>query len=647
MKKHLFLSLTLFMNIVCMNLYSQNLVSSEIKNSDDCFIPTYNDRNNFIENAHCSDLGFFQGWGGDSRFVNSDPDYIYCGETSIGLRSPWGGTLEVKDFEPNTVFRIKAKILAQQGTVARFALFDHGFGSGDDISVFYSSDVEVWEDVDFTFMTRANGASMYYVGDSGNGNVFIDNYEAYIVEEPYIVVRYLDIDGNELLNNKIKKATWGTDISRYIHLGSSGQVIEGIDKADIVKNGVVYRYNAGKSEEYKIIEEGENIINLVFEIPETLSSNADLEIIEFVTGQLIPEFKSSVTEYDLYLSSNNKSITPYPTGFEVGQEIEGDHSVDLTTGSAVSEIKVTAEDGVTTKIYTINYHVISTDDEFETIYSDRDNFNEDVFCSEISLYGGWGNKSVNYDLRYVYQGESSIRVATSWGGTLEINDLKPNTVYRFAAMVYATNENIARFAWFNHGLEGGDIVLYDTYLNNYWEKVDFTFKTFEDGGSVYFVGEVGSGYVYIDNYEVYEVDEPSIYVRYIEKETGMSIKEDFILTAEWGNNTDTFLKIGNLFTPEDDDIIIRKDEKYYMLDTSELHEFIIEEGENNINLYYYETNIPLDIKDIKVQNTSKVEYFDISGRYLCKEIRDSYKGIIIIKETYEDGNYNISKCVNN
>ena len=115
------------------------------------------------------------------------------------------------------------------------------------------------------------------------------------------------------------------------------------------------------------------------------------------------------------MSSNNKSITPYPTGFEVGQEIEGDQSVDLTTGSAVSEIKVTAEDGVTTKIYTINYHVISTDDEFEAIYSDRDNFNEDVFCSEISLYGGWGNKSVNYDLRYVYQGESSIRVATSWG----------------------------------------------------------------------------------------------------------------------------------------------------------------------------------------------------------------------------------------
>ena len=172
-----------------------------------CFTPTYAEKENLVPHPECDNLNGFGGWG--TKTINTEPKYVYCGDKSIAVASPWGGTLELNNLKGNTVYRFLARTYAPTGTSAIINAFNHSYGN-EDIELWISEKTNQWETVDITFKTSdTNATGLYFVGATGNGNVYIDNYEAYIVKEPIIRIQYVDEKGNSLKEERTITGEWG------------------------------------------------------------------------------------------------------------------------------------------------------------------------------------------------------------------------------------------------------------------------------------------------------------------------------------------------------------------------------------------------------------------------------------------------------
>ena len=96
--------------------------------------------------------------------------------------------------------------------------------------------------------------------------------------------------------------------------------------------------------------------------------NADLEKLKVSQGKLVPKFKSSVTSYSLTVASNVEEVKFSPLTADGGAShvVKGADSskvVKLTDGKPVEvEVIMTAEDGSTTKSYTVLTRRLSADD---------------------------------------------------------------------------------------------------------------------------------------------------------------------------------------------------------------------------------------------------------------------------------------------
>jgi hypothetical protein len=86
-----------------------------------------------------------------------------------------------------------------------------------------------------------------------------------------------------------------------------------------------------------------------------IQHNANLASLGVSAGTLIPDFDPSITEYVCEYLAGTATITPSATAVSETAQIAGTETVDVSSGSATSTVVVTAEDGVTTKSYTINY----------------------------------------------------------------------------------------------------------------------------------------------------------------------------------------------------------------------------------------------------------------------------------------------------
>lgn len=564
-----------------------------INNETSCFVPVYQDKTNLVPNPTCDDLSGFGGWG--TKSVNTDPANVYCGEKSISVKSPWGGTLELNNLKPNTVYRFIAKVYVPNGLVAKFAVCNHSYGEGD-INLWVSDRNDTWETVDMTFKTNdCNTTSIYYVGDVGDGWVYIDNYEAYIVDEPTIRIRYLDENGDALKDDRVIEGIWGLDTSGYISIGH--EYVASSDKQEISKDEQVYRYDESSGSDRIIIEEGENLLELRFKEAVEPSSNVNLLSIAIPDAQLVPAFSSDITEYTALLAGKTE-VKPVCEKLESAQFISGDGEVDLTSGSGRSEIVVTAENGSTTKTYIINYKVIPSDDSFVQTYPDRENLIQDPYCSDLSKFGGWGTKNINNDLNYVFNGNTSIAMAAPFKGTLEVS-LSPNTAYRLIAQTYTTKGVTAQFGWFNHGMGDGDVHFNITTENEVWQKADFTLKTSDAGGSIFFVGENGNGFAYIDNYELYVVQEPTVRIHYVDAE-GNTLKEDAIVEGNWTSlDPSQYLMIGHEYVASAADCAsFEVNGVYYRFDDeSSQDRVVLAEGENELTLTFKAYAVPVVLNE--------------------------------------------------
>lgn len=556
-----------------------------------CFVPIYSDRANVVSHPECDDLSGFGGWGAKS--VNTDLRYVYCGDKSIAVASPWGGTLEVNNLLPNTVYRLHAYVYIPEGISAIINAYSHGYEGGD-IDLWTSTKNDEWEVVDFTYKTNnVNTTGLYYTGSTGSGSVYIDNYELYIVEEPSIRIQYVDENGISLKEERVVVGEWGHDVSKYLMIGQ--EYVAEKDKKDFVVDDVKYTYDTESNSDRILVEEGENLLQIHFKKFEGLSQNAELKSISVVDAQMYPSFSPEVTEYEVWLAGAS-SVQPVCEKQEDEQSIAGDGIVDLSTGEGRSEIEVLAEDGETVKKYILKYKSVPSDDAFVPTCPELENMVKDPFCNTLGSFGGWGTKSVNTDLRYVYSGNASIAVGSPFRGTLELNNLKPNTVYRFIAQTYSTQGVTAQFGWFGHGLGNGDINFYlDEDKNNVWQKADFTLKTSNAGGGVYFVGVSAEGSAYIDNYEVYEIEKEPVVRIHIQDVDGNAIKDDVVVRGDWTSMSPSrYLMLGHDFVAnaaEYESFML--DGVYYELDRNiSVDHIILQEGENELVLKYNAIVVP-------------------------------------------------------
>lgn len=101
------------------------------------------------------------------------------------------------------------------------------------------------------------------------------------------------------------------------------------------------------------------------------AADANLSAITLSAGEI--NFNSQNNTYNVVLPAGATSVTPTATANVQGATVAGTQAVDLTSGSGVSTITVTALDGTTNKTYTLNYTVNNNtglnDVNAQTVYS--------------------------------------------------------------------------------------------------------------------------------------------------------------------------------------------------------------------------------------------------------------------------------------
>ncbi len=109
----------------------------------------------------------------------------------------------------------------------------------------------------------------------------------------------------------------------------------------------------------------------VTKIDPVTAADANLSAITLSAGEI--NFNSQNNTYNVVLPVGTTSVTPTATANVQDAIVSGNQTVDLTSGSGVSTITVTALDGTTNKTYTINYTVNNNtglnDINAQTVYS--------------------------------------------------------------------------------------------------------------------------------------------------------------------------------------------------------------------------------------------------------------------------------------
>jgi len=90
-----------------------------------------------------------------------------------------------------------------------------------------------------------------------------------------------------------------------------------------------------------------------------VSEVLNLKNITLSVGALSPVFNTDTTEYTAILPVGTTTVTPTAFISIEGQTVSGTDAVDVSSGSGVSNITVTALDGISTGVYTITYKVLA------------------------------------------------------------------------------------------------------------------------------------------------------------------------------------------------------------------------------------------------------------------------------------------------
>lgn len=138
---------------------------------------------------------------------------------------------------------------------------------------------------------------------------------------------------------------------------------------------------------YKITINASDVNNVTMKVDHADQSFADLISLSVDGAQLNPAFSPEVISYTCTLLKGTQSVKPTATAFSVNT-ISGDGTVDVSSGSGVSEVVVTSIDGNTTKKYTITYTVSEEGEEDCTHLIVNNNFD---YVAEGVAFGDTDN----------------------------------------------------------------------------------------------------------------------------------------------------------------------------------------------------------------------------------------------------------------
>lgn len=334
--------------------YTVNIVD------DSCFTPLYASKTNLVADPTFVNGSSYFGWG--SKGVSTT--FKYCGlssgYSSVGTAG-CGGSLDIPvgPIAPNKTYRVKAKVYT---TANKFNLEF----SGDwklASNVFPTTKTGEWEDMDFLVTTGAaagTAGQIYFnscANSAGGTDGYIDNLEVYEVDND-ATLSALTTDLGALspvfagtqTAYEVIVTPGTTQVTLTATANSSGATVAGAGVVTLVDGAgtanIVVTAESGLTKTYTI-----NIT--------AISSDATLSSIALSAGFLDLTFDGSTTIYNAWLPEGTTSVTPTVTTTYGAATYSGADAVDVSSGSGTSTIVVTAENGTTTKTYTINYFVNS------------------------------------------------------------------------------------------------------------------------------------------------------------------------------------------------------------------------------------------------------------------------------------------------
>ncbi|NLO70357.1 MAG: T9SS type A sorting domain-containing protein [Porphyromonadaceae bacterium] len=164
---------------------------------------------------------------------------------------------------------------------------------------------------------------------------------------------------------------------------------------------------------------------------------------------------------------------------------------------------------------TVNAYNFSEGTCFEPLYIDKENLIKDPFLNSLATYAGWGNREIISDERaYCFR---SVFVDGKCGGSLDYHltgIVKPYTTYRVRAKVSTNGTGTGKIGISGLGIPN----VYQPFESEAGEyiTVDFVFTA---GGSLnnpnMYLNSCESETateLYLDNYEMYELDDPAIII---------------------------------------------------------------------------------------------------------------------------------------
>jgi len=204
-------------------------------------------------------------------------------------------------------------------------------------------------------------------------------------------------------------------------------------------------------------------------------------------------------------------ITLSATTLTPAQVAEGaEITATFDNQTAINEGKIEIKTGD----LTVNIAVVGSADLacFTKLYADGVNLIPNPYLNDISMFAGWGRRSVVTGAE-AYCGARAVKfdaLTNAWpdGAALDVNGIqwKAETWYRVRAMVKTVDGTLAFFA---KGTDP-DVTIPVAQSNEQWVEIDETFKTGAAPTANFFslnnVDGASTGKIaYIDNWELYEM----------------------------------------------------------------------------------------------------------------------------------------------
>ena len=483
--------------------------------SDDitCFTPLYNSPIvNIITDPNMNDLANFAGWGTKS----AQSTYTYCGLRSVKVTGKCGGSLDYGlngKIKANTEYRVKAMISTNGTGEAKIGL--SGVATSNVLQTISTAASE-WKALDFKFTTGSTISSpnMYFNSCESQTATegYIDNWEMYAVPKVYASPASLTIYS---VGSSKKTAIRAENIFSDINITSpTGFTVSPTTMASTVSgstaDSLTVTFNgAGSSNGYVYFTSGSVKDSLYVSgvaEPALASSVGYLSMDELnTTGSFILTAANLVSDVTL-TAPDGVSLNEYsiPAAIANGQTIDVLYNgkanstgyITLTSGTASTRVRVLAR---------------RNDENYTPTYSTLTNLIGDAYINNAANFSGWGNKGINTDSMYVYSGSKS---GSFYGGgqcpgsfdKVLTGTLKNSTTYLMKAKVYAIGGGV-HLGFYNSG--ASDIVSPTISTTDSWQDAELKFTTpaaLSTNYGVFFNScWTGANNGYIDNWELYEL----------------------------------------------------------------------------------------------------------------------------------------------